>query len=96
MSMKVESTNVEGDVLYVELSSGDREELVSRGRKFALEFAASDTQFAKWAAAGVEKASSPIPFDPKDPTIDPYKPENAKRGSPWHYRQTVKLTRSPI
>ena len=96
MSLKVESTNIEGDVLFVELSSGDREELVSRGRQFAVDFAASDSKFAKWAAAGVEKASSPTPFDPEDPKIDPYDPANAKRGKPWHYKQIIKLTRSPI
>jgi len=94
--MRVLETRVEGESLYIELASDNREELVSKGRTFAMNVANTDHEFSAWARAGVEKVSSPVAFDPMDPNNDPYDQDANEPETTWQYRQTLRLTRSPV
>lgn len=92
MGLHVENESIEGNVLLIDLSSVDREALTTNGRRAALEYASA--KYPAWANAGVEKASSPIAFDPNDKDNNPFSPKDAS--VKWHFRQTIRLTRSPI
>lgn len=94
--LRVLGTKVEGDSLYVELASINRDELTNKGRAFALDMVNTNHEFSGWARAGVEKVSSPVAFDPKNPDNDPYTVDTSKPETKWHYRQSLRLTRSPI
>lgn len=92
-TLRVVDTRIDGTTLYLEIASSSRDLLVDGGRRFATEYAAE--KHPQWASAGVEKSNSPVAFDPQDPQNDPYKADH-KKGTIWHYRQTVRLTRSPV
>ena len=93
--LRVLSVKQEGDSLYVELAAKDREELVGKGRKFAMDFVGAEPKYAGWSRAGVEKSGNPVAYDPTDEDNDPYAVV-PKVGTEWHYDQQVRVTRSPI
>ena len=92
--ISVLETQKDGESLFIELTSEDRETLVNNGRQFAEDFVQNTPEFSAWTQAGVEKVSSPVAFDPKDPDKDPY--DKKSQGTKWHYKQTLRMTRSPV
>lgn len=86
---------IDGMNLVIEVVSDDRETLTEMGRQFVVDWLNKSANYASWATAGVDKASGPICFDPKNPEMDPYevaKTANAKEIK-WKYRQLFRLTR---
>jgi hypothetical protein len=85
--------------LFIEVSSDDREALTNNVRKFAQQYVAGEPELSSWANAGVEKASTPVAYDPDDKESDPYTVarqcvKTGEEQPKWRYRQLVKLTRS--
>jgi len=93
--IRVLEVKQEGDSLYVELASESRDELVNKGRTFALEMVGKTPKYAGWSRAGVEKTSSPVAFDPINDANDPYA-ATPNADTKWHYRQQLRITRSPV
>jgi len=92
--LTVEEVRVDGGSLMVELSSSDREELVTKGRQFVIEHLGKTPEYNSWATAGVEPASGPMAFDPDNPDVDPYElVADGKNRTDWSYKQMYKLTK---
>ena len=92
--IKVVEVKVDGGSLVVELSSADRDALVTTGRQFVIDYLGKTPEYNSWATAGVEPASGPMAFDPDNPETDPYELVAAgKNRDKWSYKQLFKLTK---
>ena len=93
--LSVEDVKIDGGSLVVEVSSENREELVTRGRQFVLNHLSKTPEYNSWATAGVEPASGPMAFDPENPDADPYELAGADADNriEWNYKQLFKLTK---
>lgn len=94
----VGTPRVDGSDLLIEVESGDREALTSKGRQFVMEWVGTHEKYSSWATAGIDRASGPITFDPSQPDKDPYEiiaktPKEKQAEIKWHFRQLFKLTR---
>ena len=92
--LKFEGKNIEGGELYLTFSSDDRERLVSRIRTVARDFVNNaDNNLGNWANSGVEKAGSPIAFDPENKGNMALEAKDPSTKTKWNYKQTVRLTK---
>ena len=92
--LKVEEVKADGGSLVVMVSSKDREELVTKGRQFVIDYLGKTAEYNSWATAGVEPASGPMAFDPENPDADPYDLlSKGDKKDHWSYKQMFKLTK---
>ncbi len=96
--MKVEQCWVDGNQLFVKVSSSSRGELTDTIRQFVSAYVMNPSNnLSGWASAGVEKCECPISFDPEQPDADPVEISKtaaaAGKKINWRYSQVVKLTR---